>query len=224
MSADDHLAAVLRGGGHRGGGLVAVEDDRHARAHRAGVRLPRVGVHPAGDVEREDPHAHAVDQAADVPVALVELAVEAGAVDRVNQQVGRGEPLGQVFGVVPVADDRDVHHADPLEHLGGLGRLGVPVGQHDRHVRARLAEPARGDEPVAPVVAPPAEDRDVPPLHVRRPADRCGRGAARVLHQALAAHRIVEGIAFHRLHLFGCQNPHVVSPLSLLCVPAVSSP
>ena len=195
-------------------GLRPVEGHREVRAHDRVRRVARGEVDGGRGVDREHGHpggAGATDDLDGGPDRVAELAADAGAEQRVDDDARLVDPLAEDGDV---ARDGGMHLRDAGEPVQALpverGVVGAwPLLRRDEHDDRReppRGEAPRGHEPVAAVVAGTREDQHGPVLAAvaGREGVRGGRDRRPgVLHERLAGHARRLGLAVEARHRLG---------------------
>ena len=199
------------------------ERHRHRRFDRRSPRAPRCRpTRPVGRSIATIGHAEAVEVGDDGLEKSRERAAEAGAEDRVDDQLAIRE-LAEVQLPLLRVGDLDNRHADAAEDFEVGPRVAAHLGhaaeqEHDV-VDAALHERARDDEPVAAVVAAAADDADAARRQVvERRFHRRHRLAAGVLHQHDRRDPdVLDRAAIRLAHLFGVEHSHGPGRAYCLC-------
>jgi hypothetical protein len=189
------------------------ERHRHRGLDGGSVDGGAVGRETRGQVDRDNRHAQAVQVGDDGLEKPGERTAEAGAEDRVDDEIAVRE-LARVQLPLLRARDLDHGHADAAEHLEVRARVAADLGhapqQKDGGVDAALHERARDHEPVAAVVATAADDAHAARREVvERRLHRGHRLASGILHEhdrrdPDVLYRAAIGLA----HLFGIEHSH----------------
>ena len=180
---DHEIAAVGVGGRQDQRNLRRRQRHRHRRLDRLPVELVRVRRHAGRQIDGDDRHAEPVDVGDDRLEQAGQRPVEAGADDRVDDQVALGDLAEVQLPLLRVGDLHD-GEADAAEDLEVDARVAADVAdaaeQEHRRLDAALRQRPRDDEAVAAVVAAAAQharpcwwrDPRTPPPSPRPPAGR----------------------------------------------------
>jgi len=160
---DDHVAGVRFGRRQHQRQLGCAERHRDRGFDRCADLVGGIGAHPRWQVDRHDRHAGLVDVGDDSLHEAGERRRQAGAEDRIDDQIVSGN-LGAVE--LPRLFVGDLHHG--LSDVAEDRQIGARVAFHfaeraddeDRHVEAALLQRAGHHEAVAAVVALAADDGD----------------------------------------------------------------
>jgi hypothetical protein len=151
QGVETHFTRMVRSVQGQQAGLETDEGEGVMRAYRAAEHASAVGVHAAGNVDREHAAAGCIDQFNECGITALERTLQPDAEQSVDDQVP-----------VPAGWNGFVHCA-----AGGLpagqrgfsirGKLRFDSGEHDRNIEPPLLEMAGGDQCISAVVAGASE-------------------------------------------------------------------